>query len=381
MKFFYGQWEKLEGVTVLSPKMIYEHQYENKQNNKNMTNCIKMLVPTEYIYGRGNTLDGVVLTVKITSPIEGVFAVEMYHYKGTKDLGPHFDIKDEMVQISFMESEEKIEVISGDAKLIIQKDGFIIELLYKNELKTTIGNGDLNYIRTGDKGLLYEEHNEASYMRGAVSLGLGERFGPFIKNGQSIDMWNEDGGTASELSYKNIPFFVSNKGYGVFVNHTEKVSFEIGTELVKKSSFSVPGESLKFCLIPGIDMKEVLSKYTELTGKPPILPEWSFGLWLSTSFTTDYDEATVMQFLNEMESKDIPVQVFHFDCFWMKGFHWTDFMWDEKVFPDPEGMLKRIKEKGIKICVWMNPYIAQESILFDEGMEKGYGINGRPEWL
>lgn len=125
-------------------------------------------------------------------------------------------------------------------------------------------------------------------------------------------------------------------------------------------------------MINGPSMKEVLMCYTDITGKPALPAQWTFGLWLSTSFTTNYDEETVMSFINGMQERDIPLSVFHFDCCWMREFHWTDFIWDERVFPDPKGMLKRIKEKGIKICVWINSYIGQESDLFNEGKEKGY---------
>ena len=125
-------------------------------------------------------------------------------------------------------------------------------------------------------------------------------------------------------------------------------------------------------------MKDVLRRYTDLTGKPALPPAWTFGLWLSTSFTTNYDEKTVMSFIDGMLDRGIPLKVFHFDCFWMKDFHWTDFLWDERVFPDPEGMLSRMKAKGLKICVWINPYIAQESVMFDEGMEGGYFLK-RPD--
>ena len=203
---------------------------------------------------------------------------------------------------------------------------------------------------------------------------MGERFTAFTKNGQSVDIWNEDGGTSTYQSYKNIPFYLTNRGYGVFVNHPEKVSFEVGTEQVSKVEFSVPGESMEYFLINGPTMKEVLERYTSLTGKPSLPPQWTFGLWLSTSFTTNYDEKTVMSFIDGMEERGIPLQVFHFDCFWMKDFHWSDFVWDSRVFPDPKGMLSRIKEKGLKVCVWINSYIAQESCLFAEGMEKGYFV-------
>lgn len=141
---------------------------------------------------------------------------------------------------------------------------------------------------------------------------------------------------------------------------------------MSRAAFSVEGESLDYFLIDGPSMKDVLVRYTDLTGKPALPPQWTFGLWLSTSFTTDYDEKTVMSFIDGMFERGIPLSVFHFDCCWMREFHWTDFIWDKRVFPDPAGMLKRIKEKGVKICVWINSYIGQESALFDEGAEKGY---------
>lgn len=213
---------------------------------------------------------------------------------------------------------------------------------------------------------------------GECVYGLGERFTPFVKNGQVVEMWNEDGGTATEIAYKNVPFYLTNRGYGVFVAHPEKVSFEVASELVQRVQFSVPGERLEFFVIYGPTPKEVISRYTALTGRPALPPAWSFGLWLSTSFTTDYDEQTVTHFINGMAERNIPLSVFHFDCFWMREFHWCDFEWDRRVFPDPEGMLKRLKERGLHICVWMNPYIAQRSHLFREGMANGYLLK-RPD--
>lgn len=187
-----------------------------------------------------------------------------------------------------------------------------------------------------------------------------------------MDIWNEDGGTNTEQSYKNVPFYLSNKGYGVFVNHPERVSFEVASDMVNKVGFSVPGESLDYFLINGPTMKEVLVRYTDVTGKPSLPAPWTFGLWLSTSFTTNYDEATVNSFVDGMLERKIPLSVFHFDCFWMKDFNWCDFTWDSRVFPDPEGMLRRLHDKGLKVCVWINSYIGQESSMFREGVEGGY---------
>jgi alpha-D-xyloside xylohydrolase len=227
----------------------------------------------------------------------------------------------------------------------------------------------------------------SAYMREQLSLsvgeciyGLGERFTPFVKNGQTVEIWNEDGGTSSELAYKNIPFYLSNRGegeadgasYGVLVAHPEKVSFEIASEVVSRTQFSVPGEELEYYIIGGASPKDVLRTYTLLTGRPALPPAWSFGLWLTTSFTTDYDEKTVTSFIDGMKERRVPLSVFHFDCFWMKEFQWCDFEWDAEQFPDPRGILRRLKEKGLRISVWINPYIAQKSRLFDEGMQNGF---------
>ena len=375
MKFFNGRWEKKKGVSVYSPAQIYEwHKTEHE---------LTFLAPHREIANRGMTLDGVVLTFHISVAREGVFHIVVNHYEGVKKKTPSFVVQENLQPLACEETENGFVLKSGENELQITKKPFGMEFFCAGKRMTKMTGEDFSYIRTGDSGvLLYEEQAEASYMRGATGLsvgemiyGLGEQFGPFVKNGQSIDMWNEDGGTSSELAYKNVPFYLSNRGYGIFVNHPERVSFEIGTERVEKTAFSVPGEGLDFYYFGGGTMKKALSLYTELTGKPALPPAWSFGLWLSTSFVTNYDETTVMSTIEAMEKEGIPISVFHFDCFWMQGYHWCNFLWDKEVFPDARGMLSRIHDKGIKVCVWINPYIAQASELFAEGVEKGYFLH------
>lgn len=375
MKFFNGHWEKKKGVSVYSPAQIYEwHKTEHE---------LTFLAPHREIANRGMTLDGVVLTFHISVAREGVFHIVVNHYEGVKKKTPSFVVQENLQPLACEETENGFVLKSGENELQITKKPFGMEFFCAGKRMTKMTGEDFSYIRTGDSGvLLYEEQAEASYMRGATGLsvgemiyGLGEQFGPFVKNGQSIYMWNEDGGTSSELAYKNVPFYLSNRGYGIFVNHPERVSFEIGTERVEKTAFSVPGEGLDFYYFGGGTMKKALSLYTELTGKPALPPAWSFGLWLSTSFVTNYDETTVMSTIEAMEKEGIPISVFHFDCFWMQGYHWCNFLWDKEVFPDARGMLSRIHDKGIKVCVWINPYIAQASELFAEGVEKGYFLH------
>lgn len=373
MKFYHGRWEKKMGVSVYEPKEIYEYQIAERE--------LTFLAPDSHIQNKGMTLDGVNFTFRVSVPQAEVFRIEMVHYKGAACRLPHFAIQIHDHAISVEELEQDLIVRSGRAELRIRKQEFGMELLYDGERRTTMGPGDFCYIRTEDKGLLYEEFSGPAYMRAATGLsvgeciyGLGERFGPFVKNGQNVELVNEDGGTSTDLSYKNVPFYISSRAYGVFINHSEPVSMEISTDHVERTAFSVPGERLDFCLIAGESMKGVLTKYTDLTGKPGQIPDWSLGLWLSTSFLTEYDEQTVTAIVDKMQQLDIPLRVFHFDCCWMKPFHWCDFLWDETMFPDPAGMLRRLHERGLKICVWINPYIAQASRLFAEGMERGYFI-------
>lgn len=187
-------------------------------------------------------------------------------------------------------------------------------------------------------------------------------------------MRNADGGTNSELSYKNIPFYLSNRGYGVFVANPGAVSFEVASEVVSAVSFAVPENRLEYYFIGGGTPKAALGNYTALTGRPPLPKPYTFGLWLTTSFTTDYDEKTVMSMIDGMEQRKIPLSVFHFDCFWMREFHWCDFVWDSRVFSEPAAMLSRLKERGIHISVWVNPYIGESSALFGQGAKNGYFI-------
>ena len=207
--------------------------------------------------------------------------------------------------------------------------------------------------------------------------GLGERFTPFVKNGQVVEMWNEDGGTASEIAYKNIPFYVTNKGYGILVDNEGDVAYEIASEKVERIQFSVEGERLDYYVISGKTPMGTVEKYTELTGKPALPPAWSFGLWLTTSFTTNYDETTTSGFIQGMADREIPLHVFHFDCYWMDAYEWCNFEWDPATFPDPKGMLKRYHDRGLHICVWINPYIGQKSCLFKEGKDHGYLVKKR----
>lgn len=366
MKFTDGLWLVRDGININGAVQ----NYVVEKTSEGMT----AIAQTTPITGRAATLNSTLLTVKFHSPQPGVVGVKIIHHDGVQERGPVFELnKGNGDHVQIEETETETVMITGGLRVVVRKgEQWAVDFYRGSERITGSGYKSMAYI-TDSEGNSYMRE-ELDLGVGEFVYGLGERFTAFVKNGQVVDIWNKDGGTSSEQAYKNIPFYVTSKGYGVFVNHPELVSYEIASEKVKKAQFSVTGQSLEYFIFDGPTIKEVITKYTTLTGKPALPPAWTFGLWLTTSFTTNYDEATVNSFVEGMAERDLPLHVFHFDCFWMREYQWTDFKWDERVFPDPVGMLKRLKEKGLKICVWINSYIGQRSPLFEEGKKNGYLI-------
>src|SRR6478672_10308587 len=364
MKFSDGYWMVREGFDVQHPAQVRDVDTDGR--------TLSVLAPTRVITGRGDTLNRPTATVTMSTPLADVIRVRIEHHAGVRDPGPRFALP------GANEPDPTIEITDDEASLtsggltvrILRGQTWLLEFSSDGRVLTSSPAKTIG-LATGPDRTKYV-YQQLTLGVGETVYGLGERFGPVAKNGQTVDIWNADGGTSSDQAYKNVPFFWTNRGYGIFVNHPEQVSFEIASEAVSRSQFSVPGEHMEYFVIYGPTPKEILAKYTALTGRPPRVPEWSFGLWLSTSFTTDYDEKTVSSFIDGMAEREIPLSVFHFDCFWMREFRWCDFEWDPVTFPEPEAMLARLKAKGLRICVWINPYIAQRSALFEEGRSRGY---------
>lgn len=366
MKFTNGYWLLRDEYQLDFATDLYEGEINGDK--------LKLLVASRKVRGRGDILNIATLSVALSSPMENVIRVVITHHKGRVTAQPTLPLENEQVTPRLSQTDGRFAFQSGEL------------------LAETAASGEPWYLRfsahgralteTGYRGMAYarEKQSQTPYMieqldlaPGELVYGLGERFTAYVKNGQVVENWNCDGGTASEQAYKNIPFYMTNRGYGVLVESSGDVAFEVASEKVERVQFSHPGEQLVYSIVYGNTPKAILERYTALTGRPPMVPAWSFGLWLTTSFTTAYDEATVTgNLIDEMARRDIPLHVFHFDCYWMKGFRWCDFAWDRDTFPDPQGMLNRLKNRGLRICVWINPYIAQNSAIFDEMVEKGY---------
>ncbi|MCQ9620456.1 alpha-xylosidase [Weissella cibaria] len=402
MKFTNGYWLNRDEYIVNSPLEAFDAMVVEKDEDSYASDALRVYSAYHRINSRSDMLDVGATMMTVFSPAEDVIGVELKHFD-RDDKNPLYELQNNNVTPAIEIAESVATLTSGDLQLAVSMhDKFNVDFNYKgkritgSEYKAQASIDDLSGKQlgqvmhantvTGAQNLGPQGSVTATdrFMREQLSLlpgtnvyGFGERFGAFVKNGQSIDTINMDGGTGSEQSYKSIPFYMTGKAgvyYGVFVNESQPTSFEVGSEVVDRVSFSTRGESLEYYVIAGDSPKAVISKYNKLTGGSVLPPEWTFGLWLSTSFTTDYSEETVMSFIDGMFERDIPVSVFHFDCFWMKGFEWSNMEWDKEQFPDPVGLLQRLHDKGLKVCVWINPYISQKSPLFKIGKEKGYFI-------
>ena len=363
MKFSDGYWLLRPGVEAAYPVEVRDVATGNGE--------VVVHASTRPIRHRGDTLKGPAVTLGLTSPMADVVGVKITHFSGETPKEPAFALASD--------GAHEAKVVEDDAGVVMTAGALSVRVRRGEDWRVDFTADGRSLTSSGVKGIGFMTVDGKHHVREQLTMGvgdtvygLGERFGPLVKNGQTVDIWNADGGTSSEQAYKNVPFYLTNAGYGIFVNHPGHVSFEVGSEAVSKVQFSVEGQSLEYFVIYGPTPREILRKYTALTGRPALPPAWSFGLWLSTSFTTSYDERTVSGFIDGMLERDLPLSVFHFDCFWMREFHWCDFEWDPRTFPDPAGMLERLRARGLRISVWINPYIAQRSPLFAEGKANGY---------
>ena len=368
MKFSHGVWKWADGITPACVKTVTEYRIERDQ--------LWVAAVDRDGIDPSDRFEGVVLQLHITSPMPDVIRVRIVHHLSDAKaaIKPELEYTLAASHVRIEDLKDELLFTSGRLAMRINKGKWSFQFEDGSTVITGGSHQSLARItsNSGDPpGLNYLMHRLRMGV-GECIYGLGERFGPIVKNGQAISIWNEDGGTGSELAYKNIPFYLSSRGYGLLVNSTSRVDFEIGTERVQQIQFSVAEEELDYYIFRGPSPKEVLEKYTRLSGRPALPPAWSWGLWLSTSFTTKYDEATVSEFVDGMAHRDIPLSVFHFDCFWMKERHWCNFRWDLHAFPDPAGMLQRLRSRGLRICLWINPYISQLSEIFEEARVAGY---------
>ena len=377
MKFTEGYWLRKESV---QPSFAAQAFTVEK-----IPHGMRITVPERPIINRSDAMDQTVMLLDFVSAGHNDICVTFTHFEGYTSGEARFLLHEEPDETQVEINDSEAVVTAGDITVRADRATGRYQFEAGGKILTSCGFRNAGYMRVNKKptdlsgGRDYFRQDYEPYMLTELSLkpgecvyGLGERFTALVKNGQRVDMWNEDGGTASQIGYKNIPFYMTNEGYGIFVDSTGNVSFEAASEKVEYVGFSVPGEQLRYHLFYGKTPADITAAYTALTGRPALPPAWSFGLWLTTSFKPKYDEETTSKLIDGMQSRHIPLRVFHFDCYWMRALHWCDFEWDGAQFDDVKGMMDRYHKKGLKICAWVNPYLAQNNDTFRECADKGY---------
>lgn len=211
------------------------------------------------------------------------------------------------------------------------------------------------------------EHDESFF-------GFGEQYSAVDKMMQEVDVFITDPlSVGTPRTYASLPFYFSNKGYGMYVNTHYRSKFFMGNRSNRSTSCHIYGEDIiDIFYIYGKEPREILRRYTDITGKSPLVPKWSFGLWMSKcSYKT---EEEVMSVAVEMRKRDIPCDVINIDTDWFEVPWACDWKFGKHNFPNPETMIKELSDMGIKLCLWQKPYITMESLpqLTKEMKEKGW---------
>lgn len=227
----------------------------------------------------------------------------------------------------------------------------------------------MGFTRLASGGLAY--HDSFAAQPDEHFWGLGERFTGFDKRGQLVSCWNHDAlGTQSAQSYKNVPFMLSSRGYGCFVDTTTNVHFDCCHSSQAVWSVVVPDEELDYYLVFGTPA-ECLAQYQELVGGPSLPPPWALGTWVSTG-DMKFSANDVRSLVHRLDAEGVPCDVVHLDAYWQTFGGWSDLRWDEERIPDPAGLLADLRGAGIRPCLWINPYISIHSPLFATAEGAGY---------
>lgn len=205
--------------------------------------------------------------------------------------------------------------------------------------------------------------------------GFGEKFMDLDKRGQSIDLWNTNALSCNTpRTYKNIPFFVSTRGYGLFVHSSHAINCNMGQHSSKSYSIMSSDEAIDYFFIYGPQFSSIIPRYTDLTGKTPLPPKWSFGFWISK--ISYRSQAEVENLMQRFRDEDIPCDVVHLDTDWYEHNWICDYKFSKNRFSDPERMMKEARMKGFRITLWQMPYIENNpehpNDVYLEGFEKGY---------
>ena len=212
-------------------------------------------------------------------------------------------------------------------------------------------------------------------------VGTGERFRKMDLSGQTFQLKNQDGqGVNNRRCYKNIPFYLSSRMYGCFYHTSDYCKLSLADHSSRSVQFLNDHATLDVFLIGGTTPEEILRGYRMLTGFPPMLPLWSFGIWMSRMTYFSADE--VNDICDRLRAEHYPCDVIHLDTGWFRTDWLCEWMFNPERFPDPQAFIQRLADNGFKVSLWQLPYVAQGAEQLQEAKENGYisrpeGVGGK----
>lgn len=206
-------------------------------------------------------------------------------------------------------------------------------------------------------------------------FGCGESFTQFNKRGQKVILWTDDAnGVQNESMYKPIPFYMSSRGYGVFMHHSTPITVDFGKYFNAANSMMIGDDEADIFIFIG-EPKAVLDEYTSLTGKAEMPPLWSFGFWMSR--ITYFSEKEGRDIAKNLRKHKIPSDVIHFDTGWFDVDWRNDYEFSKNRFDNPEKMIADMKADGFHVSLWQLPYFTPKNTLFNEIIEKGLAVKDK----
>jgi alpha-D-xyloside xylohydrolase len=217
-------------------------------------------------------------------------------------------------------------------------------------------------------------------------FGLGESFGALNRRGTRTISWSRDtyGTNTTPLTYINIPFFWSTRGFGLFINQTGRIVYEQGYPSQVANAFRVEEPYLDYFVIFGPKPQQIIDRYWLLTGRGRVPPLWSFGVWVSRCMYRDAEQ--VRGVVDRLRALEIPVDVVNIDPRWLENRKHherdaCDFVWDEAAFGTPEAFAGWLREQHVRLCLWENPYVWRDAPVYENGVANGHyalGLDGQP---
>jgi alpha-D-xyloside xylohydrolase len=289
----------------------------------------------------------------------------------------------EQIAIDVRDESEQLRISFGALTAVVRKQPWELKLDARGETVVAEHRADTNlrgWRRTTWLGYARAPDGSISRTYEAFALGpherifgLGEKFMPLDKRGRVIESWNwNTWGASNERAYKNVPLYLSTAGYGCFVHTTRCMVWDFGSGQQTSLSLSCETEDpqLDLFLIHGPAFPEILERYTALTGRAPVPPRWSFGFWMSYIGYCSWEE--VEEVARGLRERHIPADVIHLDPSWLRPGMFCDLIWDESRFPSPAEHLPSLRERGFRVCLWVQPWIPRESEIYHEAAARGY---------